>query len=487
MPHSSQIRPAVAMRYAAGDVIAEKYRLDGVLGEGGMGTVWQAFNLQLEAPVALKLIRAEVDRERLTQRLTQEARATAKLGHPGIVRVFDVGHSEQGDAFIVMELLHGNSLAHLLSTESRLPAVRAVQLLLPVADALSAAHSKGIIHRDLKPDNIFLASYEDQIQPKLVDFGIVKLTGQETFDKHLTQAGSVLGSPEYMSPEQARGREDLDHRTDIWSFAVVLYEVLSGTTPFSGASYNALLRSVVEDEPTPLSNYLAADETLWAIVRRGLEKRPEARFSSMNEFGRALAGWLYQQGIREDACGASIDSKWLNRNSNPAMARASFASLSGVMPESFVASASPSHGGLESAPTVGLALARGGAGAVPVRSRPLVLAAAGATAVAVLLGAFVLFRARQPEVDITRTPVATVARPPAATPSPQVAPPASEVTSPVSTPAAPPPQVFPAEPSVTRKHATRVPPTTRRATDVPAKDSEKKSQHAASGDLLVPY
>ncbi|HWZ91640.1 MAG TPA: protein kinase, partial [Polyangiaceae bacterium] len=125
-------------RYAAGDIVAAKYRLERPLGEGGMGTVWQALNLQLEAPVALKLIRAELDRDLLKQRLKQEARAAAKLGHPAIVRVFDVGESEFGDPFIVMELLNGQSLAALLVTERRLAATRALQLLLPVADALSA-------------------------------------------------------------------------------------------------------------------------------------------------------------------------------------------------------------------------------------------------------------------------------------------------------------------------------------------------------------
>src|SRR4051812_24411241 len=148
MVQSPQSRPLGAPCYAAGDVIAGKYRLENVLGEGGMGTVWHALNLQLEAPVALKLIRAELDRELLTQRLKQEARAAARLGHPGIVRVFDVGETQYGDPFIVMELLHGQSLAELLVAERRLTAVRAVQLLLPVADALSVAHGKGIVHRD---------------------------------------------------------------------------------------------------------------------------------------------------------------------------------------------------------------------------------------------------------------------------------------------------------------------------------------------------
>jgi len=489
MPPSSQIRPAAAVRYAIGDVIAGKYRLEGVLGEGGMGTVWQAVNLQLEAPVAIKLIRAEIDREILTQRLTQEARATAKLGHPGIVRIFDVGQSEQGDAFIVMELLQGSSLARLLSTESRLSAVRAVQLLLPVADALSAVHSKAIIHRDLKPDNIFLAAYEDQIQPKLVDFGIVKMTGQDTFDKHLTQAGSVLGSPEYMSPEQARGRDDLDHRTDIWSFAVVLYEVLSGQTPFTGTSYNALLRSIVEDEPASLLDYLACDEALWSIVRRGLEKRPEARYPSMNEFGRALATWLFQQGIREDACGASLESKWLHRNSNPGIGRASFASLSGVIPESGVRGAT--NGGMEAAPTVGLPIAPQAHAenrrAAPPIARLMIVAA---VALVLLGGVFLALRERKPELEISRAPAAAPAPTPTATSNSQVTTaPSAEASASARALAPAMSEPRAATPSFRAKHGARTAPAAPHTGDAPtpAKDATKKSEHAPNNDLLVPY
>ncbi|HYQ28996.1 MAG TPA: serine/threonine-protein kinase, partial [Polyangiaceae bacterium] len=147
MSSTLPVRTPDTAPYRVGDVIAGKYRLDALLGEGGMGTVWRAFNLQLEAPVAVKLIRGELDRNSLAQRLKQEARAAAKLGHSAIVRVFDVGDSELGDPYIVMELLSGQTLGSLLATEKRLSAVRSVQLLLPVADALVAAHAKGIVHR----------------------------------------------------------------------------------------------------------------------------------------------------------------------------------------------------------------------------------------------------------------------------------------------------------------------------------------------------
>ena len=146
------------------------YQFVARIDEGGMGAVWGAFNLQLEAPVAIKvLLHTERDHALLTQRLKQEARVAAKLGHPAIVRIFDVGESELGDPFIVMELLKGRSLATWLAEDGCIPASQAVQLLLPIADALAVAHAKGIIHRDLKPDNVFISSDDDQLQPKLVD------------------------------------------------------------------------------------------------------------------------------------------------------------------------------------------------------------------------------------------------------------------------------------------------------------------------------
>jgi len=297
--------------YAAGDTIAGKYALEELLGMGGMGAVFRARNCLIDMPVAIKLIRTDLDRELFSGRLLQEARAAAKLAHPSIVRVFDVGRTALGDPFIVMELLHGESLGALLEREGRLSGTRAVQLLLPIADALSVAHAKGFVHRDVKPDNIFLVKDESgQLQPKLVDFGIVK---QDQVDE---QALGVLGSPDYMSPEQARGL-NVDLRSDIWAFCVVLYEIITGSMPFQAKSYSSLLRLIVDAEPVTLREQSASDEELSAIVARGLRKDPSQRFISMGQLGKALATWLYDQGLREDVCGVSLESKWLTRSSDP--------------------------------------------------------------------------------------------------------------------------------------------------------------------------
>jgi serine/threonine protein kinase len=303
-------------RYHAGSVLCEKYRLEVLIGEGGMGAVWRASNLHLGLPVAIKLIRADLDRDALRARLQLEARSVAKLGHPAIVRVYDVGETELGDPFIVMELLHGETLAQLLA-RGRLSAVRAVQLTLPIIDALAVAHARGIVHRDLKPDNLLIAAEDQRTQPKILDFGIAKLTDPRDASHRLTEIGTVVGSPDYMSPEQARGREDVDYRTDIWSLCVVLYEAITGSAPFSASNYNALLRAIVEDDPKPLSYHAAGDAPLWEILKQGLSKDPQQRQRSMAELGRALAAWLMTHGAHEDACNTSLESKWFGRTSDP--------------------------------------------------------------------------------------------------------------------------------------------------------------------------
>jgi len=313
-------------------LILGKYELEQKLGEGGMGSVWAAYHVPLDSHVAIKLIRAETNRDDMRPRLLQEARAAAKLGHPAIVRVFDVGTTEAGDPFIVMELLEGESLHFRLKRAGRLSATEAVRLLLPIADALRAAHAKGIVHRDIKPDNVFLSAHDGGVQPKLVDFGIAKLEQRDPAS-HLTQKGVILGSPDYMAPEQARGEETIDHRADIWSFCVLLYEVVSGEPPFAGNNYNALLRAIVETEPLPLTAKHAADTELSTLVQTGMAKAPADRWPSMQALGEALALWLLKQGVFEDAAGNSIEAKWLQRSNDISalrQSRPSFGSIPGV-------------------------------------------------------------------------------------------------------------------------------------------------------------
>jgi len=280
--------------YQPGVVVDGKYQLQSQLGEGGMGTVWLARNVALDVRVALKLIRPEMRGEETAERLLLEARVEAKLRHPNIVRAFDFGQTELGDDFIVMELLEGSSLAELVEQRGSLAPVEAVQLLLPVIDALCHAHGHGVVHRDIKPQNIFLDSAGPDAEPKLLDFGIAKLMREP--EPSRAEDGKLFGSPAYMAPEQARGATDVDARADIWAVCVVLYEAVAGRPAYPGEG-EALLRSVIEDEVTPLCDRGAGEEpALWLILQRGLEKDRERRYQSMRELGLALTQWLADQG-----------------------------------------------------------------------------------------------------------------------------------------------------------------------------------------------
>jgi serine/threonine protein kinase len=303
---------AAKERYRPGDVVADRYVLVRKLGEGGMGVVWVARSKALDVDVALKLLRGSLAGTDAVERMAREARAAAQLGHPALVRVLDFGETEHGEPFLAMELLQGDELSALLEKEHRIAAVRAVGLLLPIVDGLATAHEKGIVHRDIKPENVFIAR-DDQgrLQPKLLDFGIAKLGRGEAVSR-LTQYGAVLGSPVYLSPEQAEGVEDVDFRTDIWSIGVMLYELIAGEAPFSGQNYNALIRSITRDAPKPTTEHKAGDARLWVIIARCLKKEPAERWGSMWELGEALALWLFEQGIRVDASSRSLRDGWLD-------------------------------------------------------------------------------------------------------------------------------------------------------------------------------
>ncbi|MBW2528686.1 MAG: serine/threonine protein kinase, partial [Deltaproteobacteria bacterium] len=284
------------------------------LDEGGQGSVFIGHNEALDVPVAIKVIRADVHGEAkrtLGKRLLQEARAAAQLGHPAIVRMMDFGLAPNGDPYLVMELLDGEDLATALDHRGRVNPAKAARILMPIVHALAAAHDKGIVHRDLKPDNIILAATEGgQIQPKLIDFGIAKL--QQTSKRRITMVGDSLGTPEYMSPQQARG-EDVDASADIWAMSVLLYEMVTGRLPFEGASYHALLQDIITAEPEPIGNLGVQAEGLWTVLKRGLSKEPEERQPTMRAFGSELAGWLVSQGVAEDICGASLRTTWLEK------------------------------------------------------------------------------------------------------------------------------------------------------------------------------
>lgn len=317
-------------RVEVGQVLDGKYKLLRPLDDGGMGSLFVAHNLALDVNVAVKVIRADLreadeDDTLLVERLLQEARAAARLGHAAIVRTFDVGTAHNGDPYLVMELLEGEDLASTLVERGRLSPTKALRVLLPIAHALAAAHECGIVHRDLKPDNILLTREPDgRVQPKLIDFGVAKL--QEANARRLTAAGHAIGTPGYMSPEQARG-EDVDARADIWAFTVVLFETLTGRLPFEGDDCSTLLRSILDDEPAKLGSLGVSDERLACVVCRGLAKDRTKRWRTMRELGRALADWLIDQGVTEDIAGGSLRLMWQQQPTIPGRATDALASI----------------------------------------------------------------------------------------------------------------------------------------------------------------
>ena len=346
-------------RYAEGVVVEQKYKLVRLLGEGGMGSVWVAKNLTLDSHVALKLMRADLARvPGAAERMLTEARAAAAIHHPAIVQIFDFGRTREGNPYISMELLDGESLSGTLKRRERLSATKAIQVLLPIADALVVAHGRGIVHRDLKPDNILLARLADgRVQPKILDFGIAKLEAPTA--PKLTLDGTVLGSPAYMSPEQARGQADIDLRVDVWAFSVMLYELVTGCTPFAGDSYNALLYSIVGTEPLSLAEHGIDDLELWGILARGLEKDREQRFPTMRALGRELAKYLLDRRVKTDIAQGPLRT-WLEASERPAALPSVFASMA------------PSDGSMsDRPPTVHPAQATGVGGLLELLNEPV--------------------------------------------------------------------------------------------------------------------
>ena len=299
--------------YAPGLIIADKYELLRPLGAGGMGEVWVAHHLGLDIDVAVKFIGSAVATESgLAERLLDEARNTARLGHPAIVRALDFGHTDRGDPFIVLELLAGEDLATRIEHQGPLAPEQAVATLLPIVHALSVVHEAGILHRDIKPENVFLAQAELGLQAKLLDFGISHKTDRV---RRLTVRDTALGTPDYMSPEQARG-ETSDARTDQWSFCIVLFEAITRSRPFEADNYNALLRTIIDEAPRSLSSFGVDQPELWRILTRGLAKAASDRYPSMRDLGEALARWLLDRGVTEDAVGTSLRRAWANEVSS---------------------------------------------------------------------------------------------------------------------------------------------------------------------------
>lgn len=238
---------------ATGSVIAERFRLERKLGEGGMGEVWAALHLVTKKPVALKFLKSDGKKDAASsRRFLREARAASAVRHPNVVQVHDVLEFGPDEFVIVMDLLHGESLSQLIERKGALSLDETAAVLVPALRALRAAHAAGIVHRDLKPDNLFLdRPSPEEMQPKLLDFGIAKHVNAEGLNEQslkLTQTGTLMGTPFYMSPEQVYGEKDVDHRSDVWAMGVISYECLCGTKPFQGENFGQLFKAVTRGE-----------------------------------------------------------------------------------------------------------------------------------------------------------------------------------------------------------------------------------------------
>ena len=237
-----------------GVVLGERYRLTGLLGEGGMSQVWEALHVRTGRPVAVKVLHAALNaKPEMRQRLLREARVASTLGHPNGVDVWDLFELQDGTPVLVMELLRGRTLRQHFKAVGAVGLTAAADLLLPVVSAVGTAHARGVVHRDLKPENVVLAEEGDRLVVKVLDFGIAKLLSPEAQDgAALTVTGATLGTPGYMSPEQAFGQTDIDCRADVWSLGAMLYEALAGVRPIEAANVGQVLKVLLVDGILPL-------------------------------------------------------------------------------------------------------------------------------------------------------------------------------------------------------------------------------------------
>lgn len=276
-----------------GAILAGKYRVERVLGEGGMGIVLAARHLELGELVAIKLIGNDVQRDRIQlERFRREARAMMRIKSEHVVRTYDIGRLDDDTPFMVMEYLEGQDLTRRLRQTGPLPLAHAVDLMMEACDALAHAHALGIVHRDLKPSNLFLVKRPDGREClKVIDFGIAKQSslGHTGGSLSLTRTKQIVGSPQYMAPEQMSSAKTVDARADLWSLGVTLFELLTGNVPFVGKTMVSLYKDIVTSEPPAVRRYRPdLPPAIEAVVCRCMQKERDRRYSNVAELGAAL-------------------------------------------------------------------------------------------------------------------------------------------------------------------------------------------------------
>jgi serine/threonine-protein kinase len=284
----------VAAGVQPGQILLGKYRIERVLGVGGMGVVVAATHTTLEERVAIKFLLPEALRNpEAVQRFLREARAAVRIKSEHVARVTDVGTLETGAPYMIMEYLDGGDLGVLAKTRGAVPVELAVEYILQSCEALAEAHGLGIIHRDLKPSNLFVVTRADgSPSVKVLDFGISKITGMAASgsDLAMTKTTTIMGSPLYMSPEQMASSRDVDARTDIWALGAILFEILTGRVPFQADTITQLCAMILQQQAEPLRNYRPdAPEGLQVVIARCLEKDRNRRYANVAELANALA------------------------------------------------------------------------------------------------------------------------------------------------------------------------------------------------------
>jgi serine/threonine-protein kinase len=302
----------VGRDFVVGDVVDRRYALRREIDRGGIGAVFEAEHLVTTRMVALKLLRDDfLGNPEATRRLLREAKALTLARHPNVVAALDAGTAEGGGPYLAMELVEGRTLAGILTTKGRIDATDAVLVGVQLCDAMAFAHARGVVHRDIKPSNLFVAKSERGTETvKLYDFGVAALRGDAVSpnEAKITQQGSVVGTPEYMAPEQLLGKAEVDHRADQYAIAATLYECLSGHAPYEG-TYGEILLAAQTRRPAPLAERCPElPAALPLVIERALSKEPEARFPGVRELasalldaGRPARGFTSLLGIRRDA------------------------------------------------------------------------------------------------------------------------------------------------------------------------------------------
>jgi eukaryotic-like serine/threonine-protein kinase len=311
-----------------GQVLDGKYRIVRLIGEGGMGAVFEGENVRISRRVAIKVLHgAALEKAETVQRFEREAQAAGRIGSDHILEILDLGTLSDGERYMVMEFLNGETLSARIKHHTRLTPEQIVPLIRQALVGLGAAHQAGIIHRDLKPDNIFVLHEKTGIRDyvKIIDFGISKFNALGG-DMNMTRTGAVMGTPYYMSPEQAKGSGGVDHRSDIYAIGVILYEAVTGEVPFTGNTFNELMFKIVLSEPRPLAQVIPnLDPRFTEIVTRAMAREPGQRFANADEMIKALDAL----GYGGKAVPATVTNPQVFQGQAPPVAQAPFAQSSG--------------------------------------------------------------------------------------------------------------------------------------------------------------